>query len=140
MIVSALAAIATFFVVRHREFPRRSLLIADAFGLALFTVIGLEKALNNGAPALTAALLGVMTGTGGGMIRDVLARQIPLIFRHEIYATASFAGAGCYLLLAETSLPTLAIILISTMITLGLRLASIKWKWSLPVFRDRAER
>jgi len=108
--------------------------VADAFGLALFTVIGTHKALQLDAPGVVAVLMGLLTGVAGGMVRDVLARRVPMVLRQEIYATASIAGGIVYVALATLAVaPGLAIAL-ALAVTLGLRLAAIHWRLSLPVF------
>jgi len=111
-----------------------SMLVADAAGLAVFTVIGANKALALGFEPAVALVAGVLTGTFGGLIRDVLTGEIPLILRAEIYATASLAGAALYVVLAEID-PNAAVIVIAPMIlTFLLRLAAVYWGWSLPTF------
>ncbi|CAM4044437.1 trimeric intracellular cation channel family protein [Vreelandella rituensis] len=117
----------------HR-LSRGFLPVADAFGLALFTVIGTHKALLLGSPAEVAVLMGLLTGVAGGMVRDILARRIPMVLREEVYATASIAGGITYVTLDGLGAPFTAIIGGSLAVTLGLRLAAIHWKLSLPVF------
>lgn len=110
-------------------------LVADAAGLSVFTVIGANKALALGFSPAIAVIAGVMTGTFGGLIRDVLTGQVPLILRTDIYATAALAGAVLYVVLAEID-PDQAIIVISPMVLVFLlRLAAVYWDWSLPTFR-----
>lgn len=133
------AAGATFVLVRFWELPRRLLDVADAFGLALFGIVGTEKALMLGAPGVVAVLLGIVTGVAGGILRDVLRHEIPWVFKRDVnlYATAVFAGALVYLMLHQC-LPDsewhryagMAVILV-------LRLAAMRWKWRLPAFRSR---
>jgi uncharacterized membrane protein YeiH len=133
LIVAVVAAVAIFFTVRLFRLPPMLLAVADAVGLAVFTVLGTEKALTLGMSAGIAVVMGVMTGVVGGMIRDVLSGEIPLILRKEIYATASLCGA---IVLAFTvtkiQVRELAVIA-SIVVTLGLRLSAIKWKISLPL-------
>lgn len=113
----------------HRIF----LPVADASGLALFVVIGANKALLLGFSGIVAVLMGVFTGVVGGMIRDVLARRVPLVLRREIYATAAIAGGIVYVVGERLGAPLPGLVL-SLATTLGLRLAAIRWKLSLPVF------
>ena len=130
-------ALGGFFLVPVVELPRRALLFADAAALALFTVIGARKGLDHHAAAAVAAALGVVTGVAGGILRDVLLGEIPLVFRPAIhlYATAALAGAVSYVLLAELLPdPTIAM-LVGAAVTLGLRLAAIRWRINLPVLR-----
>ena len=91
------AATVVFFLGRKLPLPKNFFLIPDAIGLALFTVIGTSIAIKFGTPWLIAALMGVITGVFGGVIRDILCNEIPLIFRTDIYATASLVGALLWL-------------------------------------------
>ncbi len=135
LIVAVIAALATFAATRVEiTFPKRTLSVADAFGLALFSVIGAQKALSQDVPAIIAAVLGMLTGVGGGLIRDVLAGQIPLILRREIYATAAFCGATLFVLLQYLQFSANPAIVVSILAALILRLAAIRWNWSLPIF------
>ncbi|MGP9678419.1 trimeric intracellular cation channel family protein [Halomonas sp. AOP27-A1-41] len=117
----------------HR-LSRRFLPIADAFGLALFTVIGTHKALLLGTSGVVAVLMGMMTGVAGGMIRDMLAQRVPMVLREEIYATAAMAGGTVYVALSTLNTPLSVSIAMALAITLGLRLAAIRWHLALPVF------
>jgi uncharacterized membrane protein YeiH len=108
--------------------------VADAFGLALFTVIGTHKALLLEAPGEVAVLMGMLTGVAGGMIRDVLARRVPMVLRQEVYATASIAGGISYVALSTLGSPLVATIATALAVTLSLRLAAIRWHLTLPVF------
>jgi uncharacterized membrane protein YeiH len=138
LIVAVTAAIATFFMVRLFSLPMKLLAVADALGLAVFTVLGTEKALALNMSASIAVVMGVMTGVVGGMIRDVLSGEMPLILRSELYATASLCGA-IVLTLTISKLQVREIaVLVSLIVTLALRLSAIKWKISLPLMsRDR---
>lgn len=137
ILVAVAAAILTFVLARSFDLPGRLLLIADAFGLAVFTVIGVRKALGVGVHPGIAVMMGVMTGVAGGMIRDVLSGEIPLILRREIYATASLCGAvafvGLLRLFPEAPLSTIT----AVGVILCVRLAAIHWKLSLPTFAQR---
>ena len=139
VLTAVLTALITFFVARYWEMPAKFLLIADAFGLALFTVLGAQKALSFQVGSLNAVVFGVMTGVAGGIMRDVLTGEIPLVFRKEIYlyATASLCGAAVFVLLAAQYPAASANIFIGSGITLFLRLAAIRWRISLPLFKSR---
>ena len=126
------AAILTFLVTRFRALPTAVLTLADALGLAVFTVIGAQKALALETPGVIAVIMGVMTGVAGGIIRDILSGQIPLILRREIYATASLCGATTLVLLSRIVESHSAAAGASAAVTLGIRLAAIRWKLSLP--------
>nr|WP_221188479.1 trimeric intracellular cation channel family protein [Halomonas cerina] len=117
----------------HR-LSRGFLPVADAFGLALFTVIGTHKALLLGSSGIVAVLMGLLTGVAGGMVRDVLARRMPMVLRQEIYATAAIAGGTVFVILEALGVPFMPTIALALFTTLGLRLAAIHWRLSLPVF------
>lgn len=117
----------------HR-LSRGFLPVADAFGLALFTVIGAHQALLLDAPGVVAVVMGLLTGVAGGMIRDVLARRVPMVLRQEVYATASIAGGVVFVALEAMAMPLGVSIAAGLAVTLGLRLSAIYWHLSLPVF------
>lgn len=133
-IIFATALLTILFIRHPRRIPKRFLLIADAFGLALFAVLGTEKALSLGAPISAAIVLGTITGVAGGMIRDVLCNVIPLILKKEIYATAAALGGGLYALMLYFELPEYYAIIVAVLSALILRLAAIFWQVSLPAF------
>jgi len=110
----------------------RILLVFDSIGIAIYTIIGMEKALALDVAPLAAVVMGLFTAVMGGVIRDTLINEIPQIFRKEIYATACIAGALVYLVLKYTSLPDLWSALISITTIIGIRLAAVKFRWSLP--------
>ncbi|HEY0666320.1 MAG TPA: trimeric intracellular cation channel family protein [Gallionella sp.] len=137
VVVGAVAAILTFFFGRTLRLPKNFFLIPDAVGLALFTVIGTSIALKLGTPWLIAALMGVITGVFGGVIRDILCNEVPLIFRTDIYATASLAGALLLIVLDAYSINHHTAILLSMTCIIVVRLVAIRWHIQLP--RLRAE-
>lgn len=139
LVYSLTAAVVTFMLAPHLQFPERVLGIADAFGLALFGIIGTEKALNMQAPVSVAILMGVLTGVAGGMVRDVLRDEMPTVFRTEIYlySTAIFGGAGAYVLMERWLPPSSSHRYIGMAIILALRLAAMRWRLGLPVYRGR---
>jgi len=95
-LVAAIAAgVATFVLVRLARLPANLFLVPDALGLALFTVIGTQIALTLGAPWFVATFLGVVTGVFGGVLRDILCNEVPLVFAGELYATASWPARWC---------------------------------------------
>ena len=137
IIVSSLIAI--LWINSSKKLPEKALELADALGLALFVVMGTEKALNAGAPPLTAVIMGTITGCFGGMIRDVLANEIPLIFRKELYAVCCIAGALSYVLLLMHFSTMISSVVAFTIILL-LRLMAIKWQLVMPVFKYNNEK
>ena len=139
LLVGAGFSLLTFFAARVITAHRLALLVSDAFGLAVFTALGTVIALNTVDSRSVAILMGVMTGTAGGMIRDVLSAEIPLILRKEIYATAALCGAFVYVIMHGMALPATACLFVSVTVTLSIRLAAIHWGFSLPVFSSREE-
>src|ERR1044072_7000860 len=106
LITASLTGLATFFFVRYYEPPLKFLLVADAFALAFFTIAGARKAIDFHLASGAAVAIGVITGVAGGIIRDVLTGEIPLVFRSGIYlyATAAIIGASGFVLL-EAAFP-----------------------------------
>jgi uncharacterized membrane protein YeiH len=133
-------AVLTFFVARVHHFRGNALLIADAFQLAFFTMIGVKKALAipHIAPSVAVAM-GVITGVAGGIIRDTMTGEIPLVFRREIYfyATAALVGAVVFSALQHWLPDRPANVIIGAAVTLLLRLSAIRWKLALPTFTIR---
>lgn len=108
------------------------ILIVDAIGLAAFTAIGVDKALLFKATYPAAIVMGVLTGVGGGMIRDVLVREVPMILQKEIYATACILGGSVHAFGIACGLPTALALWTGAAITLSIRLAAIHWDLHLP--------
>ncbi len=133
------AALVTFVLVRFVSLPARSLAFIDAVGLALFGIAGTEKALAFGVPGIVAVLLGIVTGVAGGILRDVLRTEVPLVFRKdmELYATAVFAGALAFVLFREFQPAAKWHRWVAMGLILFLRLAAMRWKWRLPMLRLR---
>ena len=141
VVTGLVTAVVMFVIARRWVMPALMLLVADAFVLALFTTIGAGKALACGAGNLNAVLLGVMTGVAGGILRDVLVGEIPLVFRPGIYlyATAATFGAVAFVLLEAWRPHASQNLIIATLVTLGLRLGSIRWRITLPIFKHRPD-
>ncbi|RUO28167.1 hypothetical protein CWE12_12765 [Aliidiomarina sedimenti] len=133
------AAMLTIGWLRFRAYiPVNRLLLADALGIAFFTVLGAEKALNSGVSGFTAIILGTMTAVFGGMLRDVVAREVPLVLKSELYATTCIAGATAFVLLYPYS-DALAMI-VALVITFTLRMGALRYHWSLPVFNEQQDK
>ncbi len=140
IVVILVAALSTLAYVRYRRPPGNALAIADAFGLALFTIGGAQVAERAGVPALIVVLMATMTGVAGGVLRDVLSAEIPMILRRgDIYATASIAGASVYLLVKAVGLVAPLAAVIGIAVVMLLRLAAILWGLQLPVVTPRDE-
>lgn len=135
------AAVMTFIAVRFMHLPNRMLSIADAFGLALFGIAGTEKALAFGTPGVVAVVLGIVTGVAGGILRDVLRRELPWVFQAEVnlYATAVFAGALVFVLLEQWFPASASHRYIGMAVILVLRLAAMRWNLRLPTFWTRTQ-
>jgi uncharacterized membrane protein YeiH len=135
LLVILAAAAGTLFYVRFREPPRTSLLVADALGLALFTISGAQVAEGQDLPGLIAVVMGTITGSAGGLLRDVLSGEVPLLLRQtDLYATAAIVGAAAYLMLEAVGLERTAAALVGMAAVAGLRLSAIWWGLRLPVF------
>ena len=116
---------------------RKTVFLFDSIGISLFTLLGLQKALAVGAPVEVAIILGVITATFGGVIRDILCNEIPLIFRKEIYATACISGAILYVVLHELGLNDIINSLLSGTVIVTIRVIAVVKKLSLPLINDR---
>ena len=135
--IAALAAIGTFVVAHRVRLPELAIAYADAVGLAVFTVIGFQIGFQSSGSYGISIIMGMMTGVAGGIIRDVLAGIIPLIFHKELYALASLTGVALLALFTSLQWPANLSILLSILTTLGVRLAALHWNLSLPVFRPK---
>ncbi|HEY9005995.1 trimeric intracellular cation channel family protein [Ohtaekwangia sp.] len=112
---------------------RRTFFLFDTFGIAFFTVLGVEKSLSLGVRPEIAAIMGMFSAIMGGVIRDTLTNETPIIFRKEIYATACLAGAVCYLLLdLHTTVERNTTMLLSAGLIITIRLVAVKFRLSLP--------
>lgn len=111
----------------------RTVTVFDAFGLSLFCVAGALKALEFGLGPLPAALMGMVTGIGGGMVRDVLAGRVPVIFRGELYATPALAGAAVAVVGTRLDLPVILVAALGATVCLTWRLLAIWRNWQAPL-------
>ncbi len=135
---ATITAVIAFAFVRRLVLPRGALLVADAFALALFTIIGTAKGYALSFSPPVCVLLGVVTGVAGGITRDVLLGEIPLVFQPQIhiYATAAMAGGVVFVLLKAAHLVNWPVTLISIGVVFLLRLIGIRLKVTLPVLAD----
>ncbi|WP_372621244.1 trimeric intracellular cation channel family protein [Falsiroseomonas sp.] len=138
--IAAGAALLVFFTAHLVESRFRALVWVDAAGMALFAVVGAEIALVAGTDPWAAVLLGVVTATAGGIMRDVICDELPLILRREIYITAAAAGAAAYVALRLAPLPRDVALLAGLLLAFGIRAAAILRGWSLPPYRARPAR
>jgi len=135
---AAIAGLGTMWTAKIWLRYANALMIADAFGLALFTAMGAEKALNLGLGPVLVVVMGVITGVAGGIIRDVLAAEVSAVFiKGQLYASAAIAGVVVFLLLLHLGAPRSAAVCAEIAVCLGLRLAAVRWNWTVPVFHLR---
>lgn len=138
LITAVLCGLLAFFILRHKSLPARWLLIPDAIGLALFTAIGTQAAMQWHAPWLAASLLGVITGVFGGVLRDVLCNEVPLVMRAgELYATAAWIGALLLIGLQALGVDALWASSVAMAAILAIRIAAIRYHLTLPAFPVR---
>ena len=134
---AGLAGLSVFLwfsrVVHHGKF----LTTFDAVGLSIFTVTGTTIALDAGLGPGPAALLGMLTGVGGGVVRDLLAAEVPLIFRSEVYAVASMLGAIIVIVASQTGFSGIPAEILAALATFILRMVSVQRGWKIPVARPK---
>jgi uncharacterized membrane protein YeiH len=136
---AVIAGIAAFFAARIVHLPLDLFVVPDAAGLALFAVLGTQKALTLGAPWLAASLMGVITGVFGGVLRDVLCNERPLIFTGELYATAAWAGSLLLVLLAYLGVDPSWTSLAAITFIFAVRVTALRWKIGLPRFSSKVK-
>lgn len=131
------AGVATFTIAHFHRLRSETLVIADAFGLAVFTVIGTRLGVDQLGPGVIATMTGVMSGVVGGVIRDVFANRVPLVFQRELYASAALLGAIVLQLMDAYGVAPPVPALVAGAMVLGLRFAAVKWQLHLPVYPRR---
>lgn len=126
------------FVLMHRQINRISntIFLFDTIGLGLFTVVGIQRTLDAGFPLWTACAMGMLTGAAGGVLRDILINEVPLIFRRDIYALACFAGGVFYVIGFYEGLPTEACAIGCAMAVIIIRLLAVMFHWQLPLLHE----
>lgn len=140
LITAVVVGIGSFFLIRHRTVSPSWFLFPDAIGLALFTVIGTQAALQWHTPWLAASLMGVITGVFGGVVRDVLCNEVPLVMRAgALYATAAWLGALLLIGLQQAGVPDLWASGVTMLAILGLRMAAIRFHLTLPSFPTKRD-
>ena len=116
---------------------RKSLFLFDTIGLGVFTLIGLEKGINIGLHPIICVALGTMTACFGGVIRDILCNEIPVIFRREIYATICILGGIVFFMLRKMNLENDVLYLTTSLVIISVRLLAVKYKWYLPALENK---
>ena len=135
LLVSILAGLITFFWYAGVDRLRNPVLLFDAAGLSLFAVSGAQKAIEFGLNPVMAALLGMLTGIGGGMTRDILLAEIPQVLRSDLYAVAALAGATVVVLGNMLHFQHGIAALAGAALCFGLRFMAIRYGWHLPIAR-----
>lgn len=136
----AVTAVSLFTVVIFRSIlvsKDKILFIFDSIGLALFCVIGIQKSMAIGYPMWVAATMGIVTGAFGGVLRDILINEEPLIFRKDIYATACLAGTIAYWCVMTLGGGPMAQQISCAIVVIGLRILALKYSLSLPILSQR---
>jgi uncharacterized membrane protein YeiH len=130
--ISGLAGLAVFFIDEFFDVKSKIFLIVDALGLGIFAIAGAQKALAFGLSPVVAVMMGVLSAVGGGVIRDLLCGETPIILKPEVYATAALAGASVFVILYLYA-PDRHIAGIACAATVFLtRLGTIEYGWNLP--------
>ena len=119
---------------RKLDYLKKSLFLFDTIGLGVFTITGVEIGIQNNLDPIISITLGAMTGTFGGVIRDILCNEIPVIFRKEIYATACLIGGLAFIILYNIGVNQDIIYIFTTLTVIGIRLLAVKFHISLPSF------
>lgn len=135
--VSCLAGLLTFYRHALVERLRNPVQMFDAAGLGLFAVAGASKALAFGLGPVAATLLGMLSGIGGGIARDILVARTPVVLQAELYAVAALAGAAVVVLAHQWRQPHVPALVIGALLCFGLRYMAIRHGWHLPVARPR---
>ncbi len=134
LLICCAAAFVTIALARFMDALRWPFLLLDAVGLVVFTIIGCNVALTMGQPPIIVIVSGMMTGIVGGIVRDILCNDVPLVFSSELYATVSIVAGVLYYFGLHSGLPQDFVILGTIAIGFGLRVAAIVWKLQMPKF------
>jgi uncharacterized membrane protein YeiH len=132
-VTAALASAAVFRLHPHVARLRRTVLVLDAAGLGLFTVAGTLKALEAGVPAVGSCVIGMLTGIGGGVLRDLLTGEIPAVLQRDIYAVAALGGAVTVAVLVRLEAAGPFTLAAAALLISGVRLLALRRRWSAPV-------
>jgi uncharacterized membrane protein YeiH len=133
MLVIVMAIPVSFFFKRFIQKLRRTMFLFDTIGIGLFTILGLQKTLAFELSPIVALMMGIVSAVFGGVVRDILCNEVPLIFRKEIYATACLAGGILYLVFQQLALGYHLSIWLTVSFIIALRILAVRYHWSLPV-------
>ncbi|MDQ0316636.1 trimeric intracellular cation channel family protein [Amorphus orientalis] len=134
LLIAVVAACTAIVFARFMEKLRAVFLVLDAVGLVVFTVIGCNIALGMGQPLPVVAVVGMITGTAGGVLRDVLCNDVPLLFRRELYASVSLVAAAIYVGGLAAGLPHHPVMLVAMAVGLAMRLTALRYNLHMPQF------
>ena len=137
LFIVMLAVLAFLFLHKFISEIAQTIFLFDTIGLGLFTIVGIQKTYDAGFPLYACIIMGVCTGAAGGVIRDILINEVPLIFRKEIYALACVAGGIVYGILESAGLDNAANALISSIVVITVRCLAVKFHWHLPVVKGK---
>lgn len=139
LIVTAFALLSVLLFGKHLIHLRNTFFIFDAIGLGLFVVVGIERTLDAGFPFWVVILMGMITGSVGGIIRDILINEVPLIFRKDIYAVACIVGGLVYYSCHFLNLQSALIQSLSVASVILTRVLAVKFHWNFPVLKGQDE-
>jgi uncharacterized membrane protein YeiH len=134
LLIACGAALVTIALARFMDTLRWPFLILDALGLVVFTIIGCNVAIEMGQHPIIVIVAGMITGIAGGIIRDVLCNDVPLVFSGELYATVSIVSGAIYYLGVIAKFPLEAVTILAILIGFTLRVLAILFNWSMPKF------
>jgi uncharacterized membrane protein YeiH len=137
LITITVTVIATILFVKQLRYFRKSLFLFDTIGIGLYTMVGVEKGLNAGLSPVMCIILGTITASFGGVIRDILCNEIPVIFRREVYATICILGGLIYFILIQLPFDTTYAYVTAILSIILMRLLAVRFKISLPnIYKD----
>ena len=137
LLIVAGALVLYYFFHRLVDRIAGTIFLFDTIGLAIFTLLGMTKALDMGCSAVIAVVIGTITGAGGGVFRDIFINEEPLIFRKEIYALACVAGGIVYGILYSCGLNEAVNAMISSIVVIAVRCLAVKFHWHLPIVKGK---
>lgn len=135
-VVTAFALLVFIFMHGFIIKISRTMFTFDTIGLALFTVVGYQKTIDAGFPFWTANIMGMMTGACGGVVRDILINEVPLIFRRDIYALACVAGGALLTISMWIGLPNITAQIICAITVIIIRICAVQLHWQLPILKE----
>jgi uncharacterized membrane protein YeiH len=134
LVITAGAALCTIAIARIMRRLRMLFLVLDAIGLVVFTIIGCNIAMGLGLQVIVVIVAGMITGCVGGVLRDVLCNDIPLLFRRELYASVSIVTGGLYVTALNLGLPHDPVMIVAMALGLAMRLLALRFDWHMPKF------